>query len=117
MVILATDPPSEDAANKFEDLSGVEIKPGDNPYNALINACDGSPVSSLFLSLLGKDRLLDYRGKETAPAAPTASAELDGSWRSKAEPREAGATGPEWGAGPGAGPGARAPGRAGELKK
>ncbi|KAJ4287081.1 hypothetical protein N0V88_007775 [Collariella sp. IMI 366227] len=31
-----------DAENKFEDLSGVEIKPGDNPYDALINACEGS---------------------------------------------------------------------------
>jgi hypothetical protein len=34
-----------DAGNKFEDLSGVEIKPGENPYDALINACHGSPVS------------------------------------------------------------------------
>lgn len=33
------------AGNKFEDLSGVAIKPGDNPYDALINACQGSPVS------------------------------------------------------------------------
>ena len=37
--------PLADAGNNFEDLSGVEIKPGDNPYDALINACDGSPVS------------------------------------------------------------------------
>jgi hypothetical protein len=56
MVILTADPPLEDAANKFEDLSGVKIKPGDNPYNALINACDGSPVSSLFISFLEKTR-------------------------------------------------------------
>ena len=41
----ASDLPTADAANKFEDLSGVEIKPGDNPYDALINACDGLPVS------------------------------------------------------------------------
>ncbi|KAL2130897.1 hypothetical protein VTI74DRAFT_5803 [Chaetomium olivicolor] len=33
-----------DAGNKFEDLSGVEIKPGDNPYDALISACNGSPA-------------------------------------------------------------------------
>jgi hypothetical protein len=33
-----------DAGNKFKDLSGVEIKPGDNPYDALINACQGSAV-------------------------------------------------------------------------
>ncbi|KAG7286383.1 hypothetical protein NEMBOFW57_008692 [Staphylotrichum longicolle] len=30
------------SGNKFEDLSGVAIKPGDNPYDALINACQGS---------------------------------------------------------------------------
>ncbi|KAK4126665.1 hypothetical protein N657DRAFT_640525 [Parathielavia appendiculata] len=34
-------PLTEDAP-KFEDLSGLEIKPGDNPYDALINACHGS---------------------------------------------------------------------------
>ncbi|KAK4240226.1 RNA ligase/cyclic nucleotide phosphodiesterase [Achaetomium macrosporum] len=36
--------------NKFEDLSGVEIKPGDNPFDALINACHGSPakIQSLY---------------------------------------------------------------------
>ncbi|KAI0413836.1 RNA ligase/cyclic nucleotide phosphodiesterase [Xylaria grammica] len=33
-----------DAKNKLEDLSGVEIKPGENPYNALIEACHGSPA-------------------------------------------------------------------------
>ncbi|EAQ84685.1 hypothetical protein CHGG_08699 [Chaetomium globosum CBS 148.51] len=39
-----------DAGNKFEDLSGVDIKPGDNPYDALINACSGSPakIQSLY---------------------------------------------------------------------
>ena len=69
MVIPAADPSLGDAANKFEDLSGVEIKPGDNPYDALINACDGSPVSSFFLLLLENDKLLDYGGKETDPAS------------------------------------------------
>ncbi|KAL2198169.1 RNA ligase/cyclic nucleotide phosphodiesterase [Corynascus similis CBS 632.67] len=29
---------------RFEDLSGVKIKPGENPYNALIDACQGSPA-------------------------------------------------------------------------
>ncbi|KAH6617256.1 RNA ligase/cyclic nucleotide phosphodiesterase [Chaetomium tenue] len=39
-----------DAGNKFEDLSGIDIKPGDNPYDALINACSGSPakIQSLY---------------------------------------------------------------------
>ncbi|KAK4154177.1 RNA ligase/cyclic nucleotide phosphodiesterase [Chaetomidium leptoderma] len=39
-----------DAGNKFEDLSGVDIKPGENPYDALINACHGSPakIQSLY---------------------------------------------------------------------
>ncbi|TGJ88752.1 hypothetical protein E0Z10_g119 [Xylaria hypoxylon] len=35
-----------DAKNKLEDLSGVEMKPGENPYNALIEACHGDPVES-----------------------------------------------------------------------
>lgn len=44
-----------DAGNKFEDLSGVEIKEGDNPYDALINACHGSPVSGiLFFMVAGR---------------------------------------------------------------
>jgi hypothetical protein len=33
--------------NKLEDLSGVEIKPGQNPYEALIDVCNGHPVSSV----------------------------------------------------------------------
>jgi hypothetical protein len=35
-----------DATNQFQDLSGVQIKPGENPYNALIDACHDHPVSS-----------------------------------------------------------------------
>jgi hypothetical protein len=42
-----------DAGNKFEDLSGVDIKAGDNPYDALINACNGSPVSYTTSRTLG----------------------------------------------------------------
>lgn len=37
---------SVDARNKLEDLSGVVPKPGENPYNALIEACNGKPVST-----------------------------------------------------------------------
>lgn len=33
-----------DAQNKLEDLSGVKLKPGENPYNALINACNDDHV-------------------------------------------------------------------------
>ncbi|KAF2973486.1 hypothetical protein GQX73_g208 [Xylaria multiplex] len=33
-----------DAKNKLEDLSGVKIKPGENPYNALIEACHDDPA-------------------------------------------------------------------------
>lgn len=36
---------STDAKNKLEDLSGIVIKPGENPYDALIRACNGDPVS------------------------------------------------------------------------
>ncbi|KXJ90897.1 RNA ligase/cyclic nucleotide phosphodiesterase [Microdochium bolleyi] len=34
---------STDARNKLEDLSGVVVKPGENPYNALIDACNDDP--------------------------------------------------------------------------
>lgn len=35
---------STDAKNKLEDLSGVKIKPGENPYKALIEACHDDAV-------------------------------------------------------------------------
>lgn len=37
---------STDAKNKLEDLSGVKIQPGENPYKALIAACNDDPVCS-----------------------------------------------------------------------
>ncbi|KAF3760826.1 hypothetical protein M406DRAFT_93660, partial [Cryphonectria parasitica EP155] len=41
---------STDAKNKLEDLSGVKIEPGENPYNALIKACndDQAEIQSLY---------------------------------------------------------------------
>jgi hypothetical protein len=36
---------STDAQNKLEDLSGIVVQPGENPYDALIRACRGDPVS------------------------------------------------------------------------
>ncbi|ORY68765.1 60S ribosomal protein L44 [Pseudomassariella vexata] len=35
---------STDVRNKLEDLSGVVIKPGENPYDALIAACNDDPA-------------------------------------------------------------------------
>ncbi|KAF3058662.1 hypothetical protein GL218_05584 [Daldinia childiae] len=35
---------STDIENKLVDLSGVVLKPGENPYNALIEACDDEPA-------------------------------------------------------------------------
>ena len=35
----------QDARNKLEDLSGIVLKPGENPYAALINACNDNNVS------------------------------------------------------------------------
>lgn len=35
---------STDAKNKLEDLSGITIAPGENPYEALIKACNDDPV-------------------------------------------------------------------------
>lgn len=41
---------STDATNKLEDLSGVTIKPGENPYKALIETCHNDPaeIQSLY---------------------------------------------------------------------
>lgn len=36
---------STDAKNKLEDLSGVKFKAGENPYKALIEACNDDAVS------------------------------------------------------------------------
>ncbi len=36
---------STDAKNRLEDLSGVALTPGENPYHALIAACSDDPVS------------------------------------------------------------------------
>lgn len=41
---------STDANNKLEDLSGIELKPGENPYAAFIKACDDKPVSCYALN-------------------------------------------------------------------
>jgi len=35
---------STDVKNKLEDLSGVVLRPGENPYNALIETCHDDPV-------------------------------------------------------------------------
>ncbi|OAA66632.1 RNA ligase/cyclic nucleotide phosphodiesterase [Niveomyces insectorum RCEF 264] len=40
----AAAPEPTDAKNKFEDLSGVVVQPDDNPYQALIAACDDDPA-------------------------------------------------------------------------
>ena len=48
---------STDAKNKLEDLSGVTIKPGENPYEALIKACNNNPVSLPRTKLSVGDRM------------------------------------------------------------
>lgn len=55
-VAMAPTLESTDIKNKLEDLSGVVIKPGENPYNALIEACGDDPVSfsSMYCSLQGE---------------------------------------------------------------
>ncbi|EPE08298.1 ureidoglycolate hydrolase [Ophiostoma piceae UAMH 11346] len=32
-----------DEKNKYEDLTGIKVQPGDNPYQALLTACDDDP--------------------------------------------------------------------------
>jgi len=39
---------STDVRNKLEDLSGITISDGENPYDALIKACRGDAVSRVF---------------------------------------------------------------------
>jgi hypothetical protein len=40
---MAYDFVTADARNKLQDLSGIVIQPGENPYGALIKACDDDP--------------------------------------------------------------------------
>lgn len=40
---------SVDARNKLEDLSGIVIQPGENPYDVFIKACNDDPVCALNL--------------------------------------------------------------------
>lgn len=40
-----------DAKNQLEDLSGIVIQPGENPYQALIDACDNDPAKIQVLYL------------------------------------------------------------------
>jgi hypothetical protein len=40
-----------EARNKLEDLSGIQLEPGENPYNALIKACNNEPVSGFLFEL------------------------------------------------------------------
>lgn len=50
---------STDARNKLEDLSGITIQPGENPYKALIEACEDDavfPTSSFSLFMLKRIR-------------------------------------------------------------
>ncbi|RGP68106.1 ureidoglycolate hydrolase [Fusarium longipes] len=41
---------SAEARNKLEDLSGIQLQPGENPYNALIKACndDAAEIQTLY---------------------------------------------------------------------
>ena len=41
----ARSPASADSRNKLEDLSGIQVEPGQNPYEALIGVCQNRPVS------------------------------------------------------------------------
>ncbi|KAI0102058.1 RNA ligase/cyclic nucleotide phosphodiesterase [Nemania sp. FL0031] len=61
-----------DVKNKLEDLSGVVLKPGENPYNALIEACHDDPaeIQALYAAhrirrnAQQKDKFLDTNFKE-----------------------------------------------------
>ncbi|KAI0016001.1 RNA ligase/cyclic nucleotide phosphodiesterase [Xylariomycetidae sp. FL0641] len=61
-----------EARNKLEDLTGVVLQPGENPYNALIKACDDNPteVQALYAihrskrNAQQKNKFLDAEFKE-----------------------------------------------------
>ncbi|KAJ2998052.1 hypothetical protein NUW58_g440 [Xylaria curta] len=61
-----------DVKNKLEDLSGVVVKPGENPYNALIDACHDDPaeIQALYAvhrtrrNAQQKEKFLDTEFKE-----------------------------------------------------
>ncbi|KAI1303314.1 RNA ligase/cyclic nucleotide phosphodiesterase [Xylaria venustula] len=61
-----------DVKNKLEDLSGIVVKPGENPYNALIEACQGDPteIQALYAAhrirrnAQQKEKFLDVNFKE-----------------------------------------------------
>ncbi|KAI1820499.1 60S ribosomal protein L44 [Xylaria intraflava] len=59
---------STDVKNKLQDLSGVIIKPGENPYHALIEACHDETVESILSShpYLNSDRIYGMKGTELA---------------------------------------------------
>ncbi|KFA79388.1 hypothetical protein S40288_06074 [Stachybotrys chartarum IBT 40288] len=40
-------PIPEDTRNKLEDLSGIQLRPGENPYAAFISACDNRHASTI----------------------------------------------------------------------
>lgn len=42
---MAVELASVDARNKLEDLSGIVIQPGENPYAVFIKACNDNHVS------------------------------------------------------------------------
>ena len=44
---MTVTPASASAVNKLEDLSGLVLKPGENPYTALIRACNDNHVRNL----------------------------------------------------------------------
>lgn len=50
---------STDAKNKLEDLSGIQVKPGENPYEALIRACRNDPVCPGTVWLPSSARITD----------------------------------------------------------
>lgn len=58
-----------DARNKLEDLSGIELQPGENPYTALIRTCNGNPVShaQFHQKALTHTRLTPRPGRDPDP--------------------------------------------------
>lgn len=59
---------STDARNKLEDLSGITIQTGDNPYKALIQACNNDTVC-MFTSMQGRKTFPVFASQSRVPAS------------------------------------------------
>lgn len=69
---------STDAKNKLEDLSGITIQPGQNPYQAFIEACNDDPVRAAPIPLFSQSQTSD--GLQGGNPSPLLSPQDEKKW-------------------------------------